>query len=200
MNTYTHTVPICPMDQIRALDEATGQKIPDDMLLYIILPMLGQQTSSETVTTVKMQPRNAFKELKSWCRIHHGGCGLCTFNTATCLCMTPNVLLNMLARGFCLVGGTLAIFPCMLGGLAAEHCCEIKCCDVENSSVLNAFDHLMNTCIGDRMPCAGDDYRLRRSCCADTAQLANQCCCCADESPKSYLPPPRNGPAAMWME
>lgn len=200
MNTYTRTT-ITDIDQslqLQALDEATGRKLPTDILQYVLLPMLDTtETTTETMITVKLQPRDAFGELKNYCHLYNGCCGVCSFNTATCLCMTPAVVLNVAIRGAVVSGWVLVSAPFMIGAGLADSCCNIQCRTLRRCDV-RFMRYLSNNCVGDCMPCAGDDYRLKRSCCHDVVQLANQCCCCASFSVD--LPAARNGPEAMWME
>ncbi len=201
MNTYTQTIPSNRPAQMEAPDEAMGKRIPVDVLQYVLLPML-DGNEVKTMHTVKLQPRNVSKEMKNYCRLHYGRCGLCSFNLATCVCMTPAAALLNLVRLPVLVITGVGSLVVILGTVFADLCCEIQCCN--SNDVCTKIDDLRDCvglkCPGDLMPCAGDDYRLQRSCCHDVAQLANQCCCCAGMSAAHIRPPPpRNGPQAMFM-
>jgi hypothetical protein len=199
MNTYTRTVKV-PLDnaaRLLALDEASGKRLPKDILVHVILPMLDkEETFIETMHTMKMQPRNPVRELENWC--NHSCLGGFLFSYAEYMCIGHATILRLALRAAS--GCTVSLLCAPVFGIGA--CIT---CGRSNHLIGNCYHSITAPMMspnwpGDSFPCARTDYRLKRSCIYDACVLANQCCCMCCYGEGRPGPEPLNGPEAMWME
>lgn len=204
MNTYMKKTVTPKAELLTALDEATAQLLPKDVLTYVVGQYVEDLVETgEWIDTFKLQPRQPLKELKNYCRYHAGGCGVCMVNTGTCICSTPPALVHAAAAIACVFSAVPVMFTALMVDASCKICCESDACDSCLKQCCPDVTPPQPIGCGDRMPCARKDYRLNRSCCWDCLSLGNDCCCLTSGligEAAQVRCQPRNGPEAMFMD
>ena len=205
MNTYNRTQIVEKQEQLKALDLATGQVLPDDILKFVISEYLPatEEVVLETMTTVKMQPRHPSRELKAKCRQFPGG--VCLYNTGKCCTLVPVVAVHAVVRSVAVALVCVAYAPILCGAGLGEACCEFEGClsFALRPFTVTAMD--VNSHPGEQMWCTHNDYRLKRSCLLDCCDLSAECCCFTNSSCsisgdiRTVDRPVLHGPEEQWM-
>ena len=185
MNLYEVPIKIDTATQIKAIDEATQQKLPEDIPNYVIQPMLTTE-AYKTVRTFKQLPRDPMEELENYCFYHFGkNCALCSeFSCCKTLLCTLHV-------------GAAVISTCGVIDFCCIICDDCRCsrrlgCRNRWTEMLEAMNA---RCCPNTLPA---DHRLDRSCWEDCKQLCMQCSI-PGISINEPWPRPRDAPVRLVM-